>query len=236
MKDLGHGFSLAEKNIYHYDSKTFTNLRKIIDYKSFELIDNYRDKTFYFKDKEHVYVSSYMCTPSVVEGADPAHFKIINGEEGIGFDGNNYYWYDKTLPYDYSNAQKYNEYYLREGNGVFFLIQPVEDADADSFSIIWQNIGRDKNNLFFKGVKEDVDVNSFKMVPGCFDTFHLDQSHTYYASDASNVYFVNTLGKSLKKLNGVKPEEFSVKVIDERLYGICGNNFYFFGVRKKGVL
>ncbi|KOS07515.1 hypothetical protein AM493_16775 [Flavobacterium akiainvivens] len=235
MKDFGNGFTLVDKSIYRYDSETFTSLKKVIDYDSFELVEAYKDKTFYFKDRNRVYVTSYMCTPSVIEGANPKTFKVIDTEEGIGFDGNNYYWYQETLPYDYSKAEKYNEYYVRVGQQVFFFTIFVDGADADTFSIIWQNIARDKDSLFFKGVKEPlVDIDTFKMVPGCFDDFHLDQSHTYYAANKDNVYFINTISRGLKKLSGVKPAEFSVKIVDERLYGLTPKGYYYFGIKKKG--
>lgn len=233
-KDFGDGFRLIGKNIYRYDSETFTNLKKVIDYASFDLLEAYEDKTHYFKDNERVYVTSYMCTPSVIEGANPNTFKVVDAAEGIGYDGTDYYWYDKVLPYDYSKVERYNEYYLRAGHKVFFITEYVEDAEADSFSIIWQNIGRDKNSLFFRGKRvAEVDVDTFKTVPGCFDGFHLDQSHTYYAADKDNVYFVNTIAKNIKKLNRVKPSGFSVEIIDERLYGKHGDNIYYFGIKKK---
>ena len=81
-----------------------------------------------------------------------------------------------------------------------------------------------------------MDVDTFKKVPGCFDADHLDQSHTYYAADRNNVYFVNTISKSLKRLTGVKPLDFSVKIVDNRLYGISGKDIYFFGIKKKGLV
>lgn len=237
MKDLGHGYKIIDKSIYLYDSETFTGFKKIIDYNTFEMIEAYEDKTFYFRDKNRVYVSSYMCRASVIEGADPELFKVIDAGEGIGYDGKNYYWYDTVLPYDYSKAERYNEYYLKAAGKVYFITEPAEDADADSFRIIWQNLGRDKNSLFFRGKRvQEADAETFKTIPGCFDDFHLDQSHTYYAADRDNVYFVNTVGKAIKKLNRVKPADFSVKIVDDRLYGINGKDVYFFGIKKKGVL
>ena len=234
MKDLGYGFRLTGKSILYYDIETFTSLKKTIDYNSFELTEAFEDKTFYFKDKNNVYVTSYMCTPSIIENAKPESFKIVNAARGIAYDGANYYWYNKVLPYDYSKAKWYNEYYVREGQKVFFITEYVEVADADSFSIVWQNIGKDNNTLFFKGkIEAEVDIATFKMVPGCFDNFHLDQSHTYYAFDQNNVYFVNTLSKGLKKLHKVKPPYFSVKIVDEKLYGISGKDVYFFGIKNK---
>jgi len=236
MKELGEGYSLSGKSIYYHDSETFTSLRKIIDHNTFELIGSFEDKTFYFKDKKNVYVSSYMCRPSVIEGADQETFKIFDASEGIGYDRNGYYWYDKKLPYDYSQAEPYNGYYLRSGENVFFITEKAEGADADSFSIIWQNIGRDKHSLYFRGKKDtNVAVDTFKMVPGCFEEFHLDQSHTYYAFDQNHVYFVNTLSQELKKLSRIKPSGFSVKVIDERLYGFYADAIYFFGRKRKNL-
>ncbi len=236
MKELGSGFTIAGKSIYYYSSETFTSLKKTIDHDSFELVAYFEDKTFYFRDKNHVYISSYMCRASLIEGADPETFHVVDASEGIGHDGKTYYWYDQTLPYDYNKAEKYNDYYLREGKDVYFITEKVEGADADSFSIIWQNIGRDKDSLFFRGKKDpNVDVVTFKMVPGCFDEFHLDQSHTYYAADQNHVYFVNTLSNELKKLNRVKPIAFSVKIVDERLYGYHGDTVYFFGRKQKNI-
>lgn len=233
-KDFGHGFRLIDRNIYRYDSETFKNLKRVIDYGSFMLVEAYEDKTYYFKDKNRVYVTSYMCTPSVIETAKPSAFIVIDAEKGIGYDGVNYYWYNKILPYDYSKAESYNEHYLREGQKVFFITEYVDGADADSFSIIWQNIGRDKDSLFFRGkIQPDIDVDSFKMVPGCFDSFHLDQSHTYYAADKNNVYFINTIAKNFKKLHRVKPSDFSVRINGDRLYGIKGDDIYYFGIKKK---
>jgi hypothetical protein len=237
MKDLGHGFTLVDRSIYKYDSEKFTSLKKTIDYDSFEVVEAFEDKTFYFRDKNKVYVTSYMCTASVIDGVNPETFKVINAEDGIGYDGNDYYWYGTRLPYDYTAAEKYNEYYLRAGDKVYFLTDIVDGADTKTFSIIWQNIARDSANLFFRGSKvPEVDVDTFKKVPGCFDAYHLDQSHTYYAADRNNVYFVNTIGKALKKLNRVKPSAFSVKIIDNRLYGISDNDIYFFGIKKKSLL
>jgi len=237
MKDLGHGFMLVNRSIYLYDSEKFTSLKKTIDYDSFEMVEAFEDKTFYFRDKNRVYVTSYMCNASVIEGAKPETFKVIHAEDGIGYDGNNYYWYNTCLPYDYSKSEKYNEYYLRAGDKVYFLTSIVEGADIKTFSIIWQNIARDRESLFFRGRNvPDVDVDTFKTVPGCFDAFHLDQSHTYYAADRNNVYFVNTIGKALKKLAGVKPSDFSVKIVDNKLYGISGKDIYFFGIKKKGLV
>lgn len=235
MKDFGNGFTLIDKTIYRYDSEIFTSFKKVIDYATFELVAALEDKTFYFRDKNRVYVTSYMCRASVIEGANPETFKIIDIQDGITYDEKQYYWYDTVLPYDYSKAERYNEYYLRYGDKVFFITEEVDGADADSFSIIWQNLARDNNNLFFKGKQEEADVHTFKMVPGCFDEFHLDQSHTYYAADKNNVYFVNTIGKSLKKLSGVTPSEFSVRVIDERLYGVSPKGYYYFGIKKKSL-
>lgn len=236
MKDLGHGYTIIDSNIYLYDSETFTSLKKIIDHDTFEMLEAYGDKTYYFSDKNRVYVSSYMCRASVIEGADPHTFKIIDAGEGIGYDGKNYYWYDTILPYDYSKARRFNEYYLEAEGKVYFITELAEGADADSFSIIWQNLGRDKDSLFFRGkIVPEIDVDTFKTVPGYFDNDHLDQSHTYYAADSNNVYFVNTISKALKKLNRVKPSDFSVKVVNDRLYGISGNDIYFFGIKKKGL-
>jgi len=236
MKDLGHGYKVIDKGIYLYDSETFTSLKKIIDHDTFEIIGMYEDKTFYFRDKERIYVASYMCRPSVIEGAERDTFKIINAEESIGYDGKNYYWYDTILPYNYNNAERVNDYYLKANGKVYFLTELTEGADADTFSIIWQNIARDKDSLFFREKKvSEVDVDTFRTVPGCFDGDHLDQSHTYYAADKNNVYFVNTISKSLKKLSRVKPSDFSVKIIDGRLYGINGKDVYFFGLKKKGL-
>lgn len=236
MKDLGHGYKVIDRNIYLYDSETFTSLRKIIDHDTFEMIGDYEDKTYYFRDKEKVYVASYMCRPSVIEGADRDTFEITAIDEGIGYDGKNYYWYDTVLPYNYSKAKRLNEYYLKADGKVYFITELAEGADADTFSIIWQNIGRDKDSLFFRGKKvSEIDVHTFRTVPGCFDEDHLDQSHTYYAADKNNVYFVNTISTSLKKLSRVKPADFLVKVVDDGLYGINGKDVYFFGVKMKGL-
>jgi len=236
MKDLGYGFRLIDKSILYYDSETFTSLKKIIDHNSFELIEAFEDKTFYFKDKNNVYVTSYMCTRSFIEHAKPENFEVVNAAKGIAYDGASYYWYNKILPYDYSKGEWYNEYYVREGQKVFFITEYVELADVDSFSIVWQNIGKDNNSLFFKGKREaEVDIATFKMVPGCFDNFHLDQSHTYYAFDQNNVYFINTLSKDLRKLHRVKPSDFSVKIVDEKLYGISGESIYYFGIKKTNI-
>ncbi|WP_294824815.1 DKNYY domain-containing protein [uncultured Flavobacterium sp.] len=236
MKDLGHGFTVVDKSIYQYDSEKFTSLKKLIDHDSFEMVTAFEDKTYYFRDKQRVYVTSYMCRASVIEGADRDAFEIIDAAEGIGFDGKKYYWYDSILSYDYSRAEKYNEYYLRAGGKVFFITDVVDGADADTFSIIWQNLARDKDALFFRDKKvPEADVDTFKTVPGCFDAFHLDQGHTYYAADKDNVYFVNTIGQSLKKLSRVKPADFSVKVVDDRLYGVTGKDVFYFGIKKKGL-
>lgn len=87
MKELGVGFTIAGKSIYYYNSETFTSLKKTIDHDSFELIAYFEDKTFYFRDKNHVYISSYMCRALFIEGANPKAFYVVDASEGIGYDG-----------------------------------------------------------------------------------------------------------------------------------------------------
>lgn len=60
-KDLGYGFTnIDDKFILHYDRDVYSKFYKVIDLPTFEVIQSNGSSIHYFKDKNHVYLDSYM--------------------------------------------------------------------------------------------------------------------------------------------------------------------------------
>jgi hypothetical protein len=233
MKDNKFGFRVVENRIYHFETEIFKKWQDIIDHRAFHLITSYKDQVHYFSDEKHIYICS-SCYYRILEKAIQNKFQIIDKKNGISYDGENYFWYDEIFPFDYSLAKRINEYYLQIGDKIIYNNKEAKGVEAKSFSIIWDNFARDVNYLIFRNqIQEDVDIETFKQVPGCFDQYHTAWDHTYYAFDKNNVYFMNTVVSEIKRIRVENPISFYVKIINDKLFGFYEDGIYYFGKKKR---
>ncbi|NJM79664.1 MAG: hypothetical protein HC854_08720 [Flavobacterium sp.] len=61
----------------------FQKFYKIIDFETFEVIQSNNKNTTYFKDKNHVYLDSFMNYFTIIEDATPKDFKVLDIENGF---------------------------------------------------------------------------------------------------------------------------------------------------------
>lgn len=105
---LGEGFAKRGNEITFYDKKKFSKLYKTIDFTTFELIQSHNATTHYFKDKNNVYIDSYMDKDlTVLERANPKNFKILDIENGYSTSGNTDYWYGVKIPFRLKDADNF---------------------------------------------------------------------------------------------------------------------------------
>lgn len=239
MRELGCGFKVMDnKMILQYDAERFRKFYPQIDFASFEIVAHDADRTIYFRDKDHLYVDSYMCPFAILPDAKPQDFKIVDIEKGlVSSDGQNYYFAEK-LTYDFDDLKPLAGLYYRVKDQVYFSFdQPMPDADLDSFEVFTQlkhaNLAKDQYHLYFRDqIVEGVDVASFELLTACFDSdYYLEQDHTYYAKDRNFAYFIDTIAKQVKVIKSKSLDVFHFKVIDERGYAFDREYRYAYGRR-----
>jgi DKNYY family len=231
---MGDCFAKFKNVILKYNNLCFEKLKKTIDLDTFELVVSNDNSTHYFKDKSNVYLKYYN-QESVLEGANPDNFKVLDIEKGLSTDTLRYYYYEKIIPFDLSKATILNDFYTLAEGKVFFCFQETEGADADSFTVLRENLGKDKNHVYFKGqIVLGADAETFNLLEGCINSeYYEEMSYTFYAKDKLTAFYINTTSKAVKSIKSKSLSEFKFEIIDER--GFCFDNEYryYFGKRSK---
>lgn len=239
VRELGCGFKIIDhKMILQYSSERFRKFYSLIDFASFEIVAHDADRTIYFRDKDHLYVESYMCPFAILPDAKPQDFKIVDIEKGLISSGAQNYYFAEKLTYDFDDLKPLEGLYYRVKDQVYFSFdKPMREADLDSFQVFTQlkhtNLAKDKHHLYFRDqIVEDVDVSSFELLTACFDSgYYLEQDHTYYATDRNFAYYIDTIAKQVKVIKTKSLDAFHFKVIDKRGYAFDREYRYDFGRR-----
>ena len=238
--NLGYGFSKDNNCIYYYDDTCFEQYLNKIDIASFSLIEaNEAENTIYFKDKNAVYLKSYMCGFTILPEASPNNFRIIDIDNGYSTSGEFDYWYESKLPYALSEMTPINESYQRVGDSIFFAHTIKMTCDVNTFEQVHPKVAtvfKDKGNLYFKNeIVEGANPATFHFLEDCIGNnspYYLECDIHFYAKDDKQAYFVNEpFGIKIIKTKDL--ENFRFEVIDEIGYGRDSNYRYEKGRRKK---
>jgi hypothetical protein len=239
-KPLTECWSKDRKGLYQFNSKVHRKYYKHIDFDSFEAIEKLDDElTIYFKDKNNVYIDSYMCGFSIIEEAIPTNFEIIDIKSGFSTDGKNDFYYEKKLPYQLKDRKPINTHYSQINNEIYFGMTAKMESDISTFEIVnplIPNVARDKNHIYYKNeIIEGADPSTFSFLEDCLSDktpYYLDCDIDFYAKDSKQAYFISTpfMAKVIKtkSLNN-----FRFQVIEERGYAFDSEYRYERGKRKK---
>ena len=236
-KALNHGFFIIDnKFILHFDREVYRKFYPVIDFASFEIIESNGSTFHYFRDKNRVYIESYMNAFAVLPDAAPVDFKILDFERGRSTAGGNYYLFDKKLPHSFEDYQVLSHYYqLAAGTVYFNYLHAMHEADIPSFEVLQGekvgNVAKDKNHVYFRDqIVDSADPGSFHFLEECFSgEYYRECDHTYYAKDKHQAYYVDTIARAFKAIRTKNVDQFHFKVIDELGYAFDGKNNYLFG-------
>lgn len=240
-KNLGFGYSKDDKRIYHLDEIYFTELMKNIDLPSFEAIEsNKAQSAVYFKDKNSIYIDSYMCDKcAVLEQANPSDFKIIDIEKGYAISGETCYWFEEKLPYPFSELKRLSSCYQKVGDSIYCGHTTEMACDVDTFEVVHSKvstIAKDKNNVYFKDeVVEGVNPEAFQFLEECVGEdaeYYTDCDIHFYAKDDRYAYFVNEIF-GIKTIKTKDLESFTFIVEDKIGYGRDSSYLYEKGKRRR---
>lgn len=203
-----------------------------------EVVQSNGSSINYLKDKNHVYLDSYMNQFTVLDGANPASFEILDVERGFAHSGGNDYIFDSKIPFVLADAIELSSFYQRIHDEIYFDYQkPLRNVDIDSFKIFHadMNFAHDKDHFYFRDkVVPEIDIHTFHFLSACFDEkYYQGQDHTWYAVDAKNAYFLNMTAEKIKVIKVKNPENFKFEVIEEEGYGVYGDTRYYFGKKIK---
>lgn len=239
---IGGPFAKNKKAIFRYLDFCYEKHYKVIDIPSFELIHE-SSGTYYFKDKNNVYLDSYMNYFSILENANPADFKILDIKKGYASSGNTDYYFNQKIPFRLKDATIFDgEVYQKVGNDIYFGFQEKMDCDAKTFELVdnrqwYKTVFKDKNHVYFRGRKiENADAETFHFLENCINEEkrprYVDSDIHYYAKDKHFAYFIDG-GFKIKQIKTKDIEGFDFKVIDSEGYAFDKDHIYHRGVRKK---
>ena len=241
---LGEGFAKRENEITFYNERKFSKLYKIIDFETFELIQSYKATTNYFKDKNNVYIDSYMNKDlQILENANPKDFKILDIENGYSTSGKADYWYDVKIPFRLKDADNFEgSFYQKVGNQVFFSFTNKLDCDVATFEIVdkreqHKTVFKDKNHIYHKGkILEDANPKTFHFIENCINEtlrpYYSNCDIHYYAKDDQYAYFVDSVN-AIKTIRTKDLDGFDFKVVDGKGIAFDKEYEYHRGIRKK---
>ena len=170
-KDKNFGYWEGKK-IQDSDGKTFNILPGGISH--------YIDK--YAKDKNHVYYNG-----EILEGANPKTIERLI-DDFLKDDKNVFFRNKKMKNVDVKTFQALDEEYAKDKNHIYYEENIIEDADTNTFEKFFDveaeinhyiriKYYRDKNNVYYKGKKLDVDRKTFEVLN---EHFSKDKNHLYY--------------------------------------------------------
>lgn len=241
-KSLGHHFYVIDNTfILHFDREVYRKFYPVIDFASFEIIESNGSTFHYFKDKNHVYIESYMNYFAILPDAEPKDFKIIDFNNGKSTSAGNDYLFDEKLPHRFVNYRILSEYYqLAEGIIYFNFLRAMPEADVETFGILHEKVGnvaKDKKNVYFRDqIVNQADAPSFHFLEACFSSeYYRECDHTFYAKDNRYAYYVDSIAKAFKIIKTKNLEHFRFNVQNKMGYASDGKYSYRFGKRLKIV-
>lgn len=240
-KDLGYGFTnIDNKFILHYDRDVYSKFYKVIDLPTFEVIQSNGSSIHYFKDKNHVYLDSYMNSFCILEDVKPSDFEIIDFENGFASTTHCDYVFEVRLPYRFKKIKEIGGMYQNVDDDIYFAYHhKVEGADAATFEVLHGqvvgNVAKDKSHVYFRHeIVSEADAKSFSFLKECFsDAYYRECDHTFYALDQQWAFYIDTIAKNIKTIKTKNVEKFGFEVKDELGYAFDENYTYLFGKRKK---
>lgn len=240
-KALGHHFFVIDHQmILHFDSEVYRKFYSVIDFETFEIMQSNGSTFHYFKDKNHVYLDSYMNSFAILPDANPADFQILDFEQGMASSGNDDYLFEQKLPHRFSAYESLSGIYQKVDDKIYcFYHHELLMVDVESFEVLRpnevSNVAKDKNHVYFRHqVVPEADANSFHFLAECFTRdYYRECDHTYYAKDKNVAYYIDTIRKEFKVIKAKNLTDFHFEVIDELGYAFDGQYQYLFGKRKK---
>ena len=224
-KDSYTDYYVDKSNIYMDKD----NLKKITgaDRNSFEILGY-----SIARDKNNVYNEG-----EKLENVDIASFKYF--DYGIAKDKNRVFYIDRHKDIENADAKTFERmgesYYFRDKNNVFALkndysdsnynsgLEVLKNIDRNSFDILNNEIGKDKNGVYYFGKKIDgIPSNNAKIVEELGDNdYILKNGKDYYliTVNARNSYYES---------NGDEKEKFKIKKING--LNIDYNTFKYFEI------
>ncbi len=230
------------------------------------LLDKKKSTTFY-KDKNSIYVLSkarkdetgILYNLNILEGENPADFKIVNSYYAMGKRAYSYVvpyltTYDfqsGSTTYDGTGIKIMNENakefstkgkYAIDGKNAYFLDERLA-ADVASFQILNTNFAKDKFSLFIRGQSYlEADVGTFKIINDqcgadklrfyCFDINGQDIYQMLPMDIASFKYFEE--GIAMDK-NRVIAKDTVLTELDPTTFKFISHGFYPYLIDKKKV-
>ncbi len=210
-KDSYTDYYVDKSNVYMDKN----NLKKITgaDRNSFEILGY-----SIARDKNNVYNEG-----EKLENVDIASFKYF--DYGIAKDKNRVFYIDRHKDIENADAKTFERmgesYYFRDKNNVFALkndysdsnynsgLEVLKNIDRNSFDILNNEIGKDKNGVYYFGKKIDgIPSNNAKIVEELGDNdYILKNGKDYYliTVNARNSYYES---------NGDEKEKFKIKKIN----------------------
>ncbi len=241
-RHIGNHYYVSHNNcITRFDDvkDIFKKYYDIIDFPSFKVINfSERPTLTYFKDKNRVYLDSFMNEFTILEDANPDDFSILDLKKGFSNSGNQDYVYDRKISFSLKDVDELSSHYQKVNNKIYFgFTNLVEEVDVNSFKIVHpdMNFARDKDFFYFRDQRvPEIDISTFKFLDICFTgEYYQGQDHAWYAVDSKNAYFVNTVSDKIKVIKTKNPSNFGFEVVDEKGYGKDVDVRYYFGRRIK---
>ncbi len=241
---LSDEYAKTGKSILRFTDPCFQKFYKIIDFETFEVLQSNNKNTTYFKDKNHVYLESYMNGFLVLENANPTNFKVLDIEKGFAASNSTDYWYNQKIPFRLKDAFLFeNDFlYQKVENKIYFVFNEEIDCDASTFQLVdkrerYKTVFKDKNHVYHKGkIIEDADATTFHFLENCINEDkrprYTNCDIHYFAKDKNYAYFVNSPFE-IKKIKTKDLAGFDFKVVDSEGYAFDSNYTYYRGKRKK---
>ena len=224
-KDSYTDYYVDKSNIYMDKD----NLKKITgaDRNSFEILGY-----SIARDKNNVYNEG-----EKLENVDIASFKYF--DYGIAKDKNRVFYIDRHKDIENADAKTFERmgesYYFRDKNNVFALkndysdsnynsgLEVLKNIDRNSFDILNNEIGKDKNGIYYFGKKIDgIPSNNAKIVEELGD-------NDYILKNGKDYYLITVnAGNSYYESNGDEKEKFKIRKING--LNIDYNTFKYFEI------
>ncbi|MEI2271731.1 DKNYY domain-containing protein [Sphingobacterium sp. ML3W] len=240
-KDIGNGFAVIDdKFILHFDSEVYRKFYGIIEFASFEIIQSNGSTFHYFRDRNHIYLESYMNAFCVLTDADVTNFHIIDFENGMASSLAMDYVFDKKLTYRLADVKELGGLYQQVGDAIYCAyFQQVESADAETFEVLHGerigNLAKDKNHIYFRQeIVADADAASFRILEQCVSgNYYRECDHTFYALDKQRAFYIDTIARSIKPIRTKSLEQFRFEVRDGLGYALDAEYRYIHGKRSR---
>jgi hypothetical protein len=240
-RKIGHHFSIIDNAfILHFDQEVYKDFYNTIDFPSFEIIESNGSTFHYFKDKNNVYLKSYMNPFGILEDADPLDFEILDFKTGQATSNGYDYIFDNKLPYRLTNVEQLPGLYQKVNDQLYFsFYQAMKGIDLDSFEVLLGdhvgNVAKDKNHVYFRHeVVPEADPATFHFLEECFSgEYYKECDHTFYAVDKHHAYYIDTIARNFKVIKSKSLDCFRFEIHDKLGYALDKNYRYLFGKRTK---